>query len=472
MNSYTYPLPNLEDYDVSPKTGFLPEEIPLNHLPPYYETWERIVKNLPALLLTRRVRSMVDKLPYLTCEHLTSESEYRRAYSVLGYIAHAYIWGVNETTDRLPKQIADAWIKVSAHLELPPIATYAGLVLWNWEKIIPEEDDATLEDFLNNLKVINTFTGSLDECWFYLVSIYFEYKGASVITTGMDAIKYARQDKPDKVRDCVQALAEHIDYLGTVLMSMQEMCDPHVFYFELRPYLAGWKNMQDVGLKGVYYGDLQEPKLYSGGSNAQSSLIQTLDLLLNINHYSTGESSSNSSENAFMNEMKKYMPGKHAKFLNHLAKVNIIRDYVTSRALSHPDLLLSYNAAVAMMKTFRDKHIQIVTRYIVLQAQKSQNLGSEGAKTIRAGLAKGRAPQKSMQLKGTGGTALLPFLKQCRDETGSTAAGNWGRRLLTDGPAYKKKKDVESEISLNTKPSVGLSSRLSDDKSNLKYGHW
>ena len=48
--------------------------------------------------------------------------------------------------------------------------------------------------------------------------------------------------------------------------------------------------------------------------------------------------------------------------------------------------------------------------------------------TLRAGLAKGG---KDKVLRGTGGTALLPFLKQCRDETGNTAAGSWGKRILS-----------------------------------------
>jgi len=41
------------------------------------------------------------------------------------------------------------------------------------------------------------------------------------------------------------------------------------------------------------------------------------------------------------------------------------------------------------------------------------------------------AGEEKKALKGTGGTALIPFLKQARDETGEPAVGNWARRLLT-----------------------------------------
>ncbi|KAH3661789.1 hypothetical protein OGAPHI_005967 [Ogataea philodendri] len=459
--SYTYPLPDLKEYDVSEKTGFLPEEMPLESLGPYYEPWERIARVLPALVLTKRVRSVVDALPVLSVSHLQSEAEYRRAYSILGFLAHSYIWGVAEPTNRLPEALAEPWIAISEHLRLPPIATYAGLCLWNFRLILPDSDT----ELLDNIQTINTFTGAVDESWFYLVSVFFEYKGAASLKTGLDAIKFAREGRTQEVVACLQQLAEEIDYLGTVLMRMEEMCDPHVFYFRLRPYLAGWKNMKDAGLEeGVYYGNEKTPRKYSGGSNAQSSLIQALDLLLNVEHHSVGEeqnSKSGADENPFMAEMRYYMPGKHADFLTHLSKINILNDYVHRHADEAPELVLSYDACVAMLKCFRDKHIQIVTRYIIIQSQKARNMGSETTSTLRAGLAKSKSNKKD--IRGTGGTALLPFLKQCRDETGSTAAGSWGKRLLT----YKAK--PVTRASESESDTIGLAGQW---KKGSDEGHW
>lgn len=102
-----------------------------------------------------------------------------------------------------------------------------------------------------------------------------------------------------------------------------------------------------------------------------------------------------------------------------------IRDFVKSQ--HNEELTLAYDACLAMLKSFRDKHIQIVTRFVVLQAKKVNKMGS--GSTLRSGLAR----KKQGEEKGTGGTSLLPFLKQCRDETGNAAAGSWGKRILTDG---------------------------------------
>ena len=88
------PIPNPADYDVSPLTGFLPEDLPLEILPdPYYRPWETVVGNLQALLLSRRLRLVIDQLPVLSTEHLETEGEWRRAYSLLAFMSHAYIWG-------------------------------------------------------------------------------------------------------------------------------------------------------------------------------------------------------------------------------------------------------------------------------------------------------------------------------------------------------------------------------------------
>lgn len=430
---------DLHSFQVDDHSGFLPSEFPVVKLSdPYYQPWEDLANNLPALLLSRQIRALVDKLPVLSTEKLVSTPEVRRAYQVLGFLCHAYVWGTNEPTNKIPESVAKPLVEVSEILGLPPLATYAGLCLWNFKEIIPSAE-STKSLNLDNLTTINTFTGSIDESWFYLVSVFFEYIGARTIKTGVDAIKYAQSGNISKLIESLQSLAQAIDELGSVLMRMEEMCDPHVFYFRIRPYLAGWKNMSDVGLDkdGVLYGNEEKPRSYAGGSNAQSSLIQFLDSLLSVCHYSTGErpvphqratSLAPKEENHYLMDMRQYMPREHREFLATIDKESCIREFVM-QCSDNAELILSYDACLAMLKLFRDKHIQIVTRYVVLQAKQAPKMGS--LLTFRSGLAKKK--KQGAEEKGTGGTSLLPFLKQCRDETGDSAAGNWGKRILSDG---------------------------------------
>lgn len=90
-------IPVLGDYDLSPEYGFLPADLPLEILPdPYYNKWEAIVANLQALILSKRLRGIVDRLPVLSSSRLQHPAEWRRAYVLLTFIIHSYIWGGEE----------------------------------------------------------------------------------------------------------------------------------------------------------------------------------------------------------------------------------------------------------------------------------------------------------------------------------------------------------------------------------------
>lgn len=90
----------LRSYGVSVRNGFLPEQPPLATLPDiYYGPWESILQRLPALITTLRIRSEIDALPLLETSKLHTEAEWQRAYSILGFLTHAYIWGGDHPSD-------------------------------------------------------------------------------------------------------------------------------------------------------------------------------------------------------------------------------------------------------------------------------------------------------------------------------------------------------------------------------------
>ncbi|KAH6690286.1 indoleamine 2,3-dioxygenase [Plectosphaerella plurivora] len=453
------PIPDLADYGISPTHGFLPDVLPLARLPdPYYNKWEAIAANLQALVLSRRLRGVVDRLPVLSTVGLEHEAEWRRAYSLLCFMAHGYIWGGDEPCETLPPPITVPLLAVSERLELPPVATYAAVCLWNFKPLFVDEGIESLE----NLATLSTFTGSIDESWFYLVSVAIEATGGPIIPLMLNAMAAAREDDPDTVTRCLRGFAERLTDLTTVLQRMHESCDPLIFYNRIRPFLAGSKNMAEAGLpNGVNYDDgsgVPDYRLYSGGSNAQSSLIQFFDIALGIEHRPTGEKRDAASESEregsarhhpppqhnFIMDMRRYMPGPHARFLTDVGAVANIRAFVEARPRNKP-LRLAYDACLAMLSNFRDKHIAIVTRYIVVPSRevraRSRSRSPEATRRrLNIASASRQVPgeagtpavvaDKNKKLKGTGGTALIPFLKQARDETGEPAVEEWTRRFM------------------------------------------
>jgi indoleamine 2,3-dioxygenase len=268
--------------------------------------------------------------------------------------------------------------------------------------------------------------------------------------------------------------------------------------------------MTDAGLPhGVVYDDGTGAgvyRQYSGGSNAQSSLMQFFDLVLGVEHHPAGDSKHNfimvrggglntrpwlhhfssvselaltffSCSFLISQDMREYMPGPHRRFLEHVATVANIRQYVHSHRWDRA-LCTAYDACLAMLRSLRDKHIQMVSRYIIVKSRESRahsrsvspraavNLAtaSSSSSSYSAAAAAAAATSttaaatttptdtqpaaaattaaaavaaaKNKQLRGTGGTALIPFLKQARDETGEPAVEAWARRLLgARGPA-------------------------------------
>jgi indoleamine 2,3-dioxygenase len=98
---------DLESYDVSPN-GFLPDELPLQRLgDQYYESWEAIIQQLPSLLESKSLRGEVDNLRILSTSRLSSLREWRRAYLILSFLTHSYIWEAGGPSEvRFPLRIS------------------------------------------------------------------------------------------------------------------------------------------------------------------------------------------------------------------------------------------------------------------------------------------------------------------------------------------------------------------------------
>jgi len=189
----------------------------------------------------------------------------------------------------LPAAIAVPFLEIASHLGLPPTATYSALNLWNFTAS-PGSDLSQIE----NLSVLHTFTGTIDEAWFYLISVAIEARGAKIIRLMLQAMDAVRADDSQTVTNRLLSFADILPEISAILDRMYEKCNPEVFYHQIRPFLAGSKNMVAAGLpNGVFYDNLEgkgEWRQYSGGSNAQSSLIQFFDVVLGVEHHPTRNS--------------------------------------------------------------------------------------------------------------------------------------------------------------------------------------
>ncbi|EGX94562.1 indoleamine 2,3-dioxygenase [Cordyceps militaris CM01] len=400
------------------RNAFLPDESPvpvLSH--PYYTPWEAVGQNLAALIDEGTIRHVIDQLPVLSVDKLASEPEWRRAYTMLAFMTHAYVWGGDEPKEILPPQISVPFLQVSAHVELPPVLTYAAANLWNFTC-----DGDDFSD-LDKLSVCFSFTGTESESWFLLISVAMEAKAAGILQTMTAALEAVKARDYDGVVRGLEELRRCIDSVARLLERMYEKCDPMTFYHRIRPFLAGSQNMAAAGLpRGVLYDEGGAAagstwRQLRGGSNGQSSLIQFFDVVLGVDHRGHGDGKHAS----FHDEVREYMPGPHRRFLVQVARMGSIRELAMVGAAPQR-LRDAYTAATTALTAFRQKHISIVTRYIVIPSRQPWQ-GKRGTHNLASSSS---TANEDEQLTGTGGTALVPFLKKARDET--TEAGKLQRR--------------------------------------------
>jgi indoleamine 2,3-dioxygenase len=346
---------------------------------------------------------------------------------------------------------------ISLELEMRPVATLSATSLWNYTMLFPSDEGDPLN--LDNLDTLQTFTGTFSESWFYLISTAIEARSASILPLLLSCLHAVRGNNIRDLTSDLRMLAEDIVEMGSILQKMHLKCEPNIFYNDIRPYLAGWNNMASAHLPhGVIYEGTKpffasppHPidwstgyRTYAGGSNAQSALIQALDIVMGIDHRPTGEAKDSGGEgipppkkHGFIQEMRAYMPGPHRRFLEALTRVSNLRDFISnsqSQALKE-----AYDACLAGLRRFREIHIQIVSRYILVPSSKTAT----------------KKPNPGPET-GTGGTQLIPFLKQVREETVEGVASEYTRGLIAHGLFPREKGGKRSRGDVEKMQTVGL----------------
>lgn len=111
--------------------------------------------------------------------------------------------------------------------------------------------------------------------------------------------------------------------------------------------------------------------------------------------------------------MRAYMPGAHRDFLEQVSRLPSLRDFV-NKPPDDSELRGAYNRCLDQLRGWRGKHTAVVSKYIVQPAREAE----QKARVDKIELdAAGAEADKEWELQGTGGSALIPFLRQARDDT-------------------------------------------------------
>ncbi|KAK0496904.1 Indoleamine 2,3-dioxygenase [Armillaria luteobubalina] len=430
------------EFDVDNETGFMPRQ-PLPKLPSKYAIWELALSDASeALVLAtdesedvmnkrhrgEAWRSNIKSWPILDIADLQSEKLLlQRAHHVLAYLAHYFAHSApseGASPIHVPESLAIPLVEVSRRLGIAPILTYADTVLWNWEFINPAQQLS-----IENMRVQDVFSGTDDERSFYSVSYTVELRGVEalqIIDEYNRLPNLSTYIAMSKVARDLDRLTGIIEDISDIIQSVQPLCDPHVFYWEIRPWFCG-SDASGPDAPGWIYDGVPDSHLLdlSGPSGGQSTLMHALDVFLNIDFAQREKRRPAPSEQnkggdgGFMERMRRYMPGQHRDYLLHLANTPRSVRELAQNTLS---LREPYDAAVMALKKLRDLHMRIACRYIVNMSRTKRGIPAGCPVSAMMDRMDRQNSQNSDQkaVRGTGGNEVSRLLKATRDATRRT----------------------------------------------------
>jgi len=379
-------LDDLKAYEIDPARGFLPGRDPLAQLPSGYETWDELGAELPRLLLTGRLRAVIDNLPELDPAGLRDDGELRRAMMLLSFLGHAYVW-CGTPVPLIPRSLAVPWCAVAERLGRPPVLSYASYALDNWRLYDPDGPVT-----LGNLALLQNFLGGADEDWFIGVHLDIEFRAAPIPMAAAALLSGVASGDVHGVESQLGIVAQSLESLVSALRRMPEYCDPYVYYQRVRPFIHGWANHPALPKGLVYEGVARfrdRPQKLRGETGAQSGIVPVLDALLRVEH-------ADDPLRGYLLEMRGYMPPAHRAFVEAIEAGPDLRAWIRSHTGSYPELVELYDECLDWLEAFRTLHLDYAAHYIARQAQ---------------------ASFANPTAVGTGGTPFMPYLKKHRDET-------------------------------------------------------
>ena len=371
----------MEQHGVSFETGFLAEQ-PLRWLPkdagqvPQTTDFERLDAMAYALertIIERRVTESIKRLdvPSWSFEDLPWPVVHRLML-IYAMVTHAYFREVypyrnvselmqDQSLKMLPAQLAVPLWRASRRIGMEPTMPYSLYALWNYYRKDPGHPVSP-----NNLELIHSFTGTLDERWFVWVHQAVEVAFAPGIPELLSACLLSRARDPDgsmpslrqldedviveEMIHCLENAAMAARDAVAVLKRMREHCDYGTYFNRVRLFFT-FPN--SVVFEGV--DELQgKPKHKLGETGGQTPFM----------HFQLAATGIDHDDDPYFPRMRGYMAKPFRDLIELVKQISRIRTFVLERR-RNVRLVQAYNALIqAVPLDWRLVHMRLVEDFI------------------------------------------------------------------------------------------------------------
>lgn len=369
---------DINAFDITSK-GFLPDTC-VRDLPEQFIFYQPVLDNLSETDAEKNgnyFRDVVHRLPkydkvLYDIADLTM-GEIKFLYSILSMIVHRYMWcdGSDKCVSEIPPEIGKPWYQASKRLGIRCVLTHAAVDLYNWRLI-----DETKPFSLDNITTNYTMTGKYSESWFYMIMIAIEGMGGQMFSKFVKLSELMKNKDNDQILEILVEFNTVLTDIKTVIKRTYENCDSDVFFKQLRIYLHGSRKAPNgkIVIKADPTDDTDHDidVSESGGSAAQSSLIQVFDSIFGTKHSADSLN--------YLKEQRHFMPEQHRTFVECMNYTSNVRDYIMNSDDNR--LISAYNKCNSTFVKFRQVHFSLTGYYIAKYIDNGGEINYEDLKSM------------------------------------------------------------------------------------------
>ncbi|HEY4261350.1 MAG TPA: hypothetical protein VGM98_14380 [Schlesneria sp.] len=289
---------------------------------------------------------LLEEMPTEACEGLL------RCYVfVASHRIHRPVFSLNPW---LPPALAVPIWKLSQRLGRPPALTYASYVLANLQKM------PSVMGPIECIELAGTLSGTRDEEIFIAAHLAVESAGGMVVEA-IDQIRVGIETKADApVITGLKTIAKVMQFSTSVISSIVDEMDPHVFRTQIRPWLYGFSKIVFRGVPGNPSVD------YVGETGAQSGVIRAVDAILGIHHSDVTSVA-----------MKRFLACAPPPHQEYIMGVNRLGAALKLRA-EELAVKVAYQSTIAAVADFRKAHWGVVSQFLLPEGRPLVERGTGG----------------------------------------------------------------------------------------------